>query len=281
MTGRLTVSGLSVSYDHHEVVHDVDFTVPPGQVTALIGPNGTGKSTLLGAVAGLLESTGRVDLDGSDLLSQRIDERARCMAMVPQTTTLSISFPAREVITMGRHPHRGRFTRETPEDRRIIEETLDITGVRPFADHPVDQLSGGQRQLVHLARAFAQSTPVLLLDEPTSALDLQHQVAVYQLLRDRAAAGATVLVVLHDLNDVGRWCDRAVLLHQGRVHAEGTTDEVLTEDLLSEVYDIPVGVEHSGSPGRPRRLTVVPLPDHPGAGAHQPDFQETQQGEHP
>lgn len=281
MTGHLSISDLSVSYDNHRVVHDVNFTVPPGQVTALIGPNGTGKSTLLGAVAGLIDSTGSVDLDGTDLLSLRIDDRARRMAMVPQTTTLSISFPAREVITMGRHPHRGRFARESPEDLRIIEDTLDITGVRPFADHPVDQLSGGQRQLVHLARAFAQSTPVLLLDEPTSALDLQHQVAVYQLLRKRAEAGATVLVVLHDLNDVGRWCDRAVLLNKGRVQAEGTTDRVLTEDLLSEVYGIPIGVERTGPPGRPPRLTVVPLPDHPGAGTHNPDFQDTHQGEHP
>ncbi|HIY66607.1 MAG TPA: ABC transporter ATP-binding protein, partial [Candidatus Agrococcus pullicola] len=216
-----------------------------------------------------------VELDGTDLLKLKIDKRAKHMAMVPQTTTLTISFPAREIIAMGRHPHRGRFVRETPEDQRIIDEALDINGVRPFAEHPVDQLSGGQRQLVHLARAIAQSAPVLLPDEPTSALDLQHQVAVYQLLRQRADAGATVLVVLHDLNDVGRWCDRAVLLDRGHIRAEGTTDEVLTADQLSEVYGIPVAVERTGPRGRPHHLTVTALPDHPGAGGRVPELHRT------
>jgi iron complex transport system ATP-binding protein len=278
VTGLLSVNGLSVSYDRHEVVHDVDFTVPPGQVTALIGPNGTGKSTLSGAVAGILPATGTVTLDGTDLLSLRVNERARRLAMVPQSTALGVSFPARDIITMGRHPHRGRFARESAEDRRIVENTIDITGVRPFADHPVDQLSGGQRQLVHLGRAFAQATPVLVLDEPTSALDLRHQVAIYQLLRNRAAAGTSILVVLHDLNDVGRWCDRAVLLDRGRIRAEGPTGQVLTADLLSEVYGIPVGVERTGPPGRPRHLTVTPLPDHPGVGG---TVSDTHQGELP
>ncbi|MGO1896494.1 MAG: ABC transporter ATP-binding protein [Brachybacterium sp.] len=258
----LTVADLRIAYEEHVVVTGASFTAPAGAVTALIGPNGAGKSTLLKGIGGLVEAEGSVRHGEADLLRLRIRDRARHLSLVPQATTMSIAFTAREVVALGRHPLRRRFTRETEADQEAIEQALAAVGAADLAEQPVTELSGGQRQLVHIGRALAQQSPVLLFDEPTSALDLQHQVAIYSLLRERAEAGATVIVVLHDLGDVARWCDRAALLHRGRIRAAGPVEEVLDAALLSEVYATPITVDRSPVTGA---LVVTPWPAGEGA----------------
>ena len=258
---ELTVADLRIAYEEHVVVDGASFTAPAGSITALIGPNGAGKSTLLKGIGGLLEAQGSVRHGEQDLLRMSIRERARHLSLVPQATTLGIAFTAREVIALGRHPHRRRFTRETTADRAAIQDALAAVGATSFADQSVTELSGGQRQLVHIGRALAQGSPTMLLDEPTSALDLRHQVGIYSLLRAQARAGATVVVVLHDLGDVARWCDRAVLLHEGRIRASSQVEEVLEPALLSDVYATAVTVDRSPATGA---QLVTPWPAREG-----------------
>jgi len=256
----IAVEHLDVTFPTHHAVRDVSFRAPAGRVTALIGPNGAGKSTALNAIAGLIPSTGKVLIGGADVTSQSTPERARQMSLVPQNTELRIGFAARDVVAMGRYLHRKRFTAESEEDRRATEEALAAINALDIADQPVNELSGGQRQLIHIGRALAQDTAVMLLDEPVSALDLRHQVEVLQLLRTRAAAGTTVVVVLHDLNHVARWCDHAVLLHRGELAAAGSVAEVLQPGTLSDVYGLPIAVDSDPLTGS---LRVTPLPTNP------------------
>ncbi|GAB3592771.1 Iron(3+)-hydroxamate import ATP-binding protein FhuC [Corynebacterium faecale] len=253
----IEVKNLDVTFPTHHAVRGVSFHAPAGQVTALIGPNGAGKSTALSAMAGLIPSTGDVYVGGVGVSSQSTSDRARLMSLVPQDTELRIGFAARDVVAMGRYPHRKRFTAESEEDRRATEDALGAINALHIADQPVNELSGGQRQLIHIARALAQDTAVMLLDEPVSALDLRHQVEVLQLLRLRAAQGTTVVVVLHDLNHVARWCDHAVLMQQGELAAAGTVAEVLQPSTLSRVYGLPIAVDDDPTTGS---LRITPFP---------------------
>ncbi|WP_297004859.1 ABC transporter ATP-binding protein [uncultured Corynebacterium sp.] len=225
------------------IVRDVSFHASDGQVTGIIGPNGAGKSTLLGALAGTRRhTTGKVlgtTVSGrADITRLRDRQRARVLATVPQDTALSFDFIARDVVSFGRHPHIGRFGRPTTRDLAIVEGALTRVDIRRFADRPVPTLSGGERQLVHIARALAQDTPFLLLDEPVSALDLHHELAVLTLLRDLAAQGRTVITVLHDLTQAARFCDRLILITDGQVRASGTPEEVLVPTVLDPTYRV-------------------------------------------
>lgn len=253
----IEVQNLDVTFPTHHAVRSASFSAPAGKVTALIGPNGAGKSTALSAIAGLIPSTGEVFVGGTRITQRSTAERARLLSLVPQNTELRIGFSARDVVAMGRYPHRKRFTAESEEDRAATEEALDAINARDIAEQPVNELSGGQRQLIHIGRALAQNTSVMLLDEPVSALDLRHQVEVLQLLRMRAARGTTVVVVLHDLNHVARWCDHAVLLERGQLAAAGTVAEVLQPSVLSRVYGLPIAVDNDPVT---QSLRVTPLP---------------------
>lgn len=252
----MKVANLSVSYDK-PVLDNVSFDAPLGSVTALVGPNGAGKSTLLSAVAGLVPATGTVVHEQRNLDTLKPKERAKLISFVPQDTAMSIGFSAVDVVKQGRYPHRGRWEAERPHDRAIAQEALEKVGAQHLADQAVNELSGGQRQLVHIARAVAQDTPVMLLDEPVSALDLKHQVAVLELLTDLSKDGKAIVVVLHDLNLVSRWCDRAVLLHRGQIVAEGSTESVLTKEYLEPTYQLPLAIEHH--PASNSRL-ITPKP---------------------
>ena len=216
---RITVPG---------ILSDVAFSAERGQVTGIIGPNGAGKSTLLRGVW--------LDAGTSDR------QRARQMAVVPQDTTMSFDFSVAEVVQFGRHPHVSRFQQFTDSDRQIVEDSLARVGIEHLREKSVNQISGGERQLVHVARAIAQDTPVLLCDEPTSALDLKHQVRVLNLLREQAQEEKTVVVVLHDLTLAARYCDRLVLMAERNVAATGPPEAVLSPELVSEVYGVPVDI---------------------------------------
>jgi len=237
----LRATGIDVERGGRTVLAGVDVDVRAGEVLALVGPNGAGKSTLLAALAGDQPvSSGTVELDGRPLAQWTPAQMSRRRAVLPQQHTVGFSFTAREVVRMGRAP--WQRTALASEDEQRIDECLDICDVRHLADRPFSVLSGGERARVALARVLAQSTETILLDEPTAALDLGHQEDVMQVARDRARAGAAVVVVLHDLGLAAAYADRICILESGRAVADGAPTDVLTEELLTRVYGHPVEV---------------------------------------
>ncbi|MFF0633140.1 heme ABC transporter ATP-binding protein [Nocardia sp. NPDC004151] len=223
------------------VLDGIDFDVVAGQIVALVGPNGAGKSTLLAALAGELElSGGSVELDGHALTHWTHLDMARRRAVLPQSHTVGFPFSARDVVAMGRSPW-ARTARQE-DDQRAIAAAMAATDVERFAARPFPALSGGERARVALARVLAQDTATLLLDEPTAALDLGHQEQVLRLARDRATAGAAVVVVLHDLGVAAAYADRVAVLDAGRIAADGPPRQILTAELLTRVYQHPVDV---------------------------------------
>ena len=259
MTRTLRGDELVLRYAKTTVVHGVDIHLEPGTVTALIGPNGSGKSTVLRSLARLHRlDAGTVTMDDDDgalrdiaPLSAR--DFARRVTLLSQSRPHPPGLEVGDVVAFGRHPHRRRFAPLDDTDRAAIDRALDLAGIVDMTDRAVDQLSGGELQRVWLATCLAQDTAVLLLDEPTNHLDLRYQVEVLDLVRELADRHGTALgVVLHDLNHAASVADRVVLLHHGRVRASGTPAEVLTGEALSEVYGLPVDVEHDVVTGRLR-----------------------------
>ncbi|MFE3776329.1 heme ABC transporter ATP-binding protein [Streptomyces sp. NPDC059122] len=248
---------LHVRRGTRDVLAGVDLTVRAGEVLALVGPNGAGKSTLLAALAADLRPTaGAVHLSGRPTGDHTPAELALRRAVLPQSATLSFPFTVEEVVRMGRAPWAG--TPHERDDDTAVATALAATETTPFAARPFSALSGGERARVALARVLAQSTPLLLLDEPTAALDLRHQELVLRLCRGRAATGAAVVVVLHDLGLAAAHADRTAVLHEGRIAAVGPPSDVLRPALLSRVYRHPVEVLP-----HPRTGAALVLPHRP------------------
>nr|WP_242614637.1 heme ABC transporter ATP-binding protein [Actinomadura roseirufa] len=238
------------------VLAGVDLTVRTGEVLALVGSNGAGKSTLLGAVGGDVPCTGDVVIDGAPLRSWSHTELAMRRAILLQRQTLAFPFTVAQVVAMGRSPWAG--TPLMDDDEAAIGEAMRETGVTGFTDRPYPHLSGGEQARVALARVLAQRTGLLLLDEPTAALDLRHQEMVFGVVRRRAAAGAAVVAVVHDLGLAAAHADRVAVLAGGRLAACGPPDEVLTAPLLTEVYRHDIEVFP-----HPRTARPVILPHRP------------------
>lgn len=249
----LRAENLSVRRGGATVLADVELALQPGEVLGVLGPNGAGKSTLLGALSGELQPChGRVTLDGQALQAWPGQARAQRLAVLPQSSTLSFAFPVVEVVGMGRLPHDSGRVR----DAEIVDAALRAADAQHLRGRSYLALSGGERQRVHLARVLAQLWPggagqVLLLDEPTSALDPLHQHTTLQAVRDFAGQGAAVLVILHDLNLAARYCDRILLLHDGRPHACGSPDEVLQAEPLRAVFGLDVLIQRHPERGHP------------------------------
>ncbi|WP_240372036.1 ABC transporter ATP-binding protein [Brevibacterium zhoupengii] len=243
---ELHASGLHLGYDRMPVVHDVSVSITPGRVTALIGPNGSGKSTVLRSLSRLHPITSgdvSVEFAGTVTPTTALSARefARTVTLLSQSRPHPSGLSVREIVAFGRHPHRRRFASLTDADRAAIDKALDLTGTDSMAERSVDQLSGGELQRVWLATCLAQETGVLLLDEPTNHLDLRYQAEILDLMRDLADDhGTAVGVVLHDLNHAAAVADDIVLLSQGRVRSAGTCEEVLTAEVLTEVYGLPI-----------------------------------------
>ncbi|MFA9415671.1 heme ABC transporter ATP-binding protein [Natrinema sp. HArc-T2] len=234
----ISVEDVSLSFSELSVLEDVSLTIEPGEFVGFVGPNGAGKTTLLRLISGALEpDSGSIEIDGTDVHGLSSRASSRLVSVVPQDTTLSFSFPVRDVVEMGRHPHRSRFSSATPDDRAAVERALERTRTVELADRPIDEVSGGQRQRVVLARAIAQATPVMLLDEPTASLDVNHQVETLELVRELVDEGRTVIAAIHDLDLAARYCDRLVLLSDGAVARDGPPSTVLTGDALADSFD--------------------------------------------
>ena len=245
----LRIENLFVSYGSRRVLYDVSLEVNSGEVTALIGPNGAGKSTLVRAVSGVIPvDSGKIN--SSDDFSRSIDllslppmQRARYLAVVPQAVSLPPAFTVWETVLMGRTPYLNFLGQTSARDEEIVRLALQKVDALDLAERRVGELSGGEQQRVLLARALAQSTPILLFDEPTSNLDLHYQINFMELVRGLARNdNLAVLIALHDLNLAARYADRVALLVQGEIKAAGTPRQVLTPDLISAAYHLPVAV---------------------------------------
>ncbi|MNM56014.1 Hemin import ATP-binding protein HmuV [compost metagenome] len=249
----LRAENLMVKRGKTTVLQGVSLELKPGEVLGVLGPNGAGKSTLLGALNGELEiAEGQVTLAGRDLSTWKGVERARRLAVLPQSSTLNFGFLVESVVGFGRLPHDSGRQR----DNEIIAEALRCADAGHLAGRSYLALSGGERQRVHLARVLAQLWPggseqVLLLDEPTSMLDPLHQHTILHAVREFAGRGAAVLVILHDLNLAARYCDRLLLLRDGSSHLFGTPDEVLLPEPLREVFGLDVLVQRHPERGHP------------------------------
>lgn len=247
---RLIATGLSGGYPGHEVVHGIDLDLAPGRTTVVVGPNGAGKSTLLRLLAGLLTpSRGEITLDGVSIAAIRRRELARTVGFVPQNVHLAFPLAARELVMQGRASHLGPWRPPGPDDHAAVDEALATVGMTEHADTPVQSLSGGERQLVLLARTLAARPRVLLLDEPLTGLDLRHQLDFAATLGALAGSGVACLLVLHDWNLAARLADTLVVIVHGRLHAVGAPREVLTRDLFRSIFAVEVEiVEADGVP---------------------------------
>jgi iron complex transport system ATP-binding protein len=258
---RLSAVGLSLGYADRPVVQDLDLPVPDGKVTAIVGPNGCGKSTLLRGLARLLRPrSGAVLLDGRSIHQQPTRHVAKALGLLPQNPVTPEGLTVVDLVGRGRHPHHGPLRRWSTADDAAVARALELTETVDLAHRPVDELSGGQRQRVWIAMALAQETDLLLLDEPTTYLDVAHQLEVLDLLVDlKAARGATIVMVLHDLNLAGRYADHLVALREGEVVLAGPPRDIVTPRLVREVFRLDAHVMEDPVSHTP---LVVPLGRH-------------------
>ena len=267
----LSICNISAGYGSNLVLHDVTAEVKPGEFLGLIGPNGCGKTTLLRVISGVFPpKAGQVLLNGADVQTIRRPELARIMACLSQDLALDFSFTVREVTLMGRAPHMSRIGWGTPRDLEVVEWAMALADVSHLADRPITETSGGERQRAFIAMCLAQEPRVLLLDEPTSHLDIGHQLSVLNLVRRlNVESGLTVLAVFHDLNLASEYCDRLVLLDEGRVRAMGTPHEVLTEEMIVLTYGAKVLTRRHPLTDRPHVMVCADLPT-PRSGREAP-----------
>jgi iron complex transport system ATP-binding protein len=254
----LAGENLVLSYPTGEtpVVDGETIAARDGAVTALVGPNGSGKSTLLKGLADqLAPDAGSVLLDGREIDALDAKELARRVGLLSQESTSPDSITVEDLVYHGRYPHRGFFESVTAEDERAVDRAIELAGCGHLRDREVGQLSGGQKQLAWIAMVLAQDTDVLLLDEPTTFLDLHHQLEVMEIVETlREDSDITVVVVLHDIEQAARLADEMVALKDGEIRARGTPEEVVTEELLAEVFEIEAEVEST-----PRGPRIEPL----------------------
>ncbi|GAA3994438.1 ABC transporter ATP-binding protein [Allokutzneria multivorans] len=255
---RLRAEGLSLGYGENRVVEGLDLDVIDGTITAVIGPNGCGKSTLLRALGRLLSpQEGHVLLDGKRIDKTPTREVAKIVGVLPQTPVAPDGLTVGDLVARGRHPHQAWYRQWSADDEGAVSEALRMTGMLEFSERTLDQLSGGQRQRAWISMALAQGTDLLLLDEPTTYLDLAHQVDVLDLVQQlHDQAGRTVIMVLHDLNLAARYSDRLIAMRDGKIVAQGDPKDVLTEQLLSDVFDLDARVVPDPVAGTP---LVVPI----------------------
>lgn len=257
-THALVASQLSSGYGDTVVLDGLDLSVPPGKITAIVGANASGKSTLLRTMSRLIwPRHGQVLLDGKSIHRTPARELARRLGLLPQSPIAPEGITVADLVGRGRHPHHGIFSRLTRKDDEAVAAALAATKTVDLADRLVEELSGGQRQRVWIAMALAQETEILLLDEPTTFLDISHQVEVLDLLTDLNHTRATTIVmVLHDLNLAARYADFLVAMTEGRLHVCGEPEDVLTEENVRQVFGLESRVITDPTSGRPIMLPM-------------------------
>jgi iron complex transport system ATP-binding protein len=253
MPPAISLQQLSFSYRTQAVLQDINLEIPNQSLLALIGPNGSGKTTLLRVMSKALRAQqGTVLLDGRPLASFNARKLARKLAVISSEQHFEFPFSVADVVAMGRFPHLNRLERMSDQDWKIVDEAMERTCVLDFRNRSISQLSSGEKQRVLIARAIAQQPSILLLDEPNAHLDINHQIAIFNLLRTlNRQHQMTVIVVLHDLSAAAAFCETMVLLHQGQIVRTGTPSEVITAELIQQTYGAEVAVFPSPVGGRP------------------------------
>lgn len=257
-TTRLTAHGITVGYGDRKVLDTIDFSLLEGELTVILGPNACGKSTLLKALARVNPvRTGEVRLDGSPLPGMKSKDIAKILAMLPQTPEAPSGVTVADVVARGRYPHQSLLRSWSPEDDAACTEAMTAANVLELADRPIEALSGGQRQRVWIAMTLAQQTPLILLDEPTTYLDITHQLEVLNLTRKLHRAGHTVAVVLHDLNLAFRYATHVVLMKDGEILAQGRPADIVTEEIIRQVFDVDSKIIADPCSGTPLVIPTV------------------------
>ncbi|MBW4537473.1 MAG: ABC transporter ATP-binding protein [Pleurocapsa minor HA4230-MV1] len=236
----LETQQLTLAYDGAPIIRNLSLVIPPQQITVLVGANGCGKSTLLRGLAKLLKpKSGIVYLDGKNISQLKATTVAKKLGMLTQSPVAPEGLTVRDLVAMGRYPHQSWLQQWSTEDEKKVAEALKITTIDELADRSLDSLSGGQRQRAWIAMVLAQDTDILLLDEPTTFLDLAHQVELLDLLDElQESQGKTIVMILHDLNLSCRYADYLVAIQQGKVYATGTPEQVMTEEMVREVFNL-------------------------------------------
>jgi ABC-type cobalamin/Fe3+-siderophores transport system ATPase subunit len=249
----LAAKSLHLAYGEKRVLTDVSLELVPGQLLGLIGPNGSGKTSLIRCLSGILKpEIGSVSLGGRDITALTEQERARSIAVVPQSAQLPPTFTVFESVALGRTPHLSWLGRLGSHDLEVIDRAMQASEIADLSDRRTNELSGGEQQRVLLARALAQDCPILLLDEPTAHLDLHHQVNLLTLVRRMAhEQNLAVLVAMHDLNLASLYADHLVLLVDGQIRAAGSPKQVLTTEILQNAYQVPLQVHLNPQHGSP------------------------------
>jgi iron complex transport system ATP-binding protein len=243
----LSVDGVECRYGSVKILEDVSITLNDGDFVGILGPNGSGKTTLLKSISRTLKPhKGTILLDKTDIYSIKSVDFAKQLAVVPQESTIGFSFTAFDIALMGRNPHMSRFQMETEKDISIVRKAMNLTNTWHLAQRPINELSGGEKQRVIIARALAQEPKVLLLDEPLTHLDMINQLEIMDLVKDLCTReGLIVMAVIHDLNLAARYCNKALLLNKGRVFSGGSLDTVLTSENIKSVFKVDAIVKKS------------------------------------
>lgn len=254
---RLRIVDATIGYDRSVISEGLSVSIPDESFTVIVGPNACGKSTLLRGLSRLLKpSTGQIVLDGRSLSSYKAKDFARKLGLLPQTSIAPDGITVVDLVARGRFPHQNLLRQWSETDEAAVVEAMAATGIRDISARLVDELSGGQRQRVWVAMALAQDTQLLLLDEPTTYLDIAHQFELMELFTDLHLAGRTLVLVLHDLNQAARYATHLIAMRAGEVIAEGTPEEVVTEELVEDVFGLKCLVVPDPVSGTPQ---IVPL----------------------
>ncbi|MDP2938850.1 MAG: ABC transporter ATP-binding protein [Candidatus Omnitrophota bacterium] len=258
MSTLLKVDRLFGGYGNEIIIQDISFEIKRGEFLSIIGPNGSGKSTLLRLMSRVLyPREGRILFEDKDIAKMKLKQLAQNIAFVPQDTLISFSFTVWEIVVMGRIPHLGRLQLETQKDLSIAENSLLLTDSLQLKDKKIDQLSAGERQRIIIAKALAQEPILLFLDEPTSHLDIGHQIEILDLLKKlNREKGLTIVMVLHDLNLASEYCNRIILLKEGKIFKSGSPEEVLTYQNIEAVYKTIVVVNRNPISSKPYVLVM-------------------------